>query len=217
MSGSDNKFLKPSSSKSKTTQTRPSSFGSRKTCEPLLPCCFRFSAPFVENAFQKRSKSSTFAVDKTIWHSFSRPALGLVPTLLRAGPRGKSKRTARVSSPGEVLLRQPGGFEGVGPVFSEVGPPDGLAIAERPQVPDTSLNLSTARLAAAAEADQHEHLVACVDQLFDFQPRPIRPGRNKVAIEGAHFIGPTKHHGVHEPPRQINNEIRWKLVPGLGI
>src|SRR5215207_4165183 len=66
MSGSDNKFLKPSSSQSKTTQTRRSSFGSRKTCEPLLPCCFRFSAPFVENAFQKRSKSSIFDVARTI-------------------------------------------------------------------------------------------------------------------------------------------------------
>src|SRR4029453_9860734 len=66
MSGSDNKSLKPSSSQSKTTQTRRSSFGSRKTCEPLLPCCFRFSAPFVENAFQKRSKSSIFDVARTI-------------------------------------------------------------------------------------------------------------------------------------------------------
>ena len=42
------------------------------------------------------------------------------------------------------LLRKPGGFEGLGPVFSEVDPPDGLAIAERPQVPDKSLNRSAA-------------------------------------------------------------------------
>ena len=61
------------------------------------------------------------------------------------------------------LLRQPGGFEGPGSVVSEVGPLDWLAIAERPQVPDKSLNLSAARLAAAAEADQHEHLLAGVD------------------------------------------------------
>jgi hypothetical protein len=58
--------LKPLLVPSKTTQTRRSSFGSRKTCEPLLPCCFRFSAPLVENAFQNRPKSPTFAVDKTM-------------------------------------------------------------------------------------------------------------------------------------------------------
>src|SRR5215216_27457 len=115
------------------------------------------------------------------------------------------------------LPPQPSGFEGLRPVFSEVGPPDGLAIAERPQVPYKSLNLSAAHPAASAEADQHEHLVACVDQLFDFQPRPIRPGRIEVAIEGAQFIGPTKDHGVYEPPRQIDYEIRWEHVPGFRV
>src|SRR5919201_2942558 len=56
------KLCQPASSQSKTTQTRSSSLGSRKTCAPLDPCCLRFSAPLVENAFQKRSKSSNFAV-----------------------------------------------------------------------------------------------------------------------------------------------------------
>src|SRR5215211_8334530 len=48
------------------TQTRSLSFGSRKTCAPLQPCCFRFSAPLVEKVFQKRSKSPIFAVARTI-------------------------------------------------------------------------------------------------------------------------------------------------------
>src|SRR5439155_7030672 len=34
----------------------------RKTVEPLEPCCRRFSAPFVEKMFRKRSKSSTCVV-----------------------------------------------------------------------------------------------------------------------------------------------------------
>jgi hypothetical protein len=49
-----------------------SSFGSRKTCEPLDPYCFRFSAPFVENVFQKRSKSSNFDVARITSISFRR-------------------------------------------------------------------------------------------------------------------------------------------------
>ena len=51
-------------SMSKTTQTRLSSLGSRNTRAPWDPCSFRFSAPFVEKVFQKRSKSSTFTVDR---------------------------------------------------------------------------------------------------------------------------------------------------------
>ncbi len=42
------------------------SFGSRKTCAPLDPCCFRFSAPLVEKVFQNWSKSPIFAVARTI-------------------------------------------------------------------------------------------------------------------------------------------------------
>ena len=56
----------PASSQSKIAQTRSLSFGSRKTCDPLQPCCFRFSAPLVEKVFQKRSKSSIFTVARTI-------------------------------------------------------------------------------------------------------------------------------------------------------
>src|SRR6476660_8433445 len=65
-SGSEVKLFQPASSQSKIAQTRSLSFGSRKTCAPLQPCCFRFSAPLVENVFQKRSKSPIFAVAKTI-------------------------------------------------------------------------------------------------------------------------------------------------------
>src|SRR5712671_1261528 len=65
-SGSDRKFLKPCSSQSKITQTRSASVGSRKTVAPLDPCCFRFSAPLVENTFRKRLKSSTFVVASII-------------------------------------------------------------------------------------------------------------------------------------------------------
>ena len=37
-----------------------------KDVRPLEPCCFRFSAPLVEKVFQQRSKSSIFAVARTI-------------------------------------------------------------------------------------------------------------------------------------------------------
>src|ERR1044071_4803136 len=65
-SGSEVKLCQPASSQSKIAQTRSLSFGSRKTCDPLQPCCFRFSAPLVEKVFQKRSKSPIFAVARTI-------------------------------------------------------------------------------------------------------------------------------------------------------
>src|SRR2546422_1252050 len=68
------KFCQPSASQSKSTQTRPSSLGSRKTCEPLDPCCFRFSRLVVEKIFIQRSKSSTFDVARNI-------------SLLLCGPR----------------------------------------------------------------------------------------------------------------------------------
>src|SRR2546421_8163823 len=58
------KLCQPSSSQSKSTQTRPSSLGSRKTCEPLDPCCLRFSRLVVEKIFHQRSNSSTFVVAK---------------------------------------------------------------------------------------------------------------------------------------------------------
>src|SRR4029453_3151549 len=71
-------------SQSKIAQTLSLSFGSRKTCDPLQPCAFRFSAPLVENTFQKRSKSSIFAVAKTISASSCRSAIR-VPTLRHFG------------------------------------------------------------------------------------------------------------------------------------
>src|SRR5712692_11458951 len=58
------KFCQPSASQSKSTQTRPFSLGSRKTCEPFDPCCFRFSRLVVENTLHQRSKSSTFVVPR---------------------------------------------------------------------------------------------------------------------------------------------------------
>src|SRR2546423_3896599 len=58
------KFCQPSASQSKSTHTRPSSLGSRKACEPLDPCCFRFSRLVVEKTLHQRSKSSTFVVAK---------------------------------------------------------------------------------------------------------------------------------------------------------
>ena len=64
--GSERKLCQPSTSQSKSTQTRSSSLGSRKTVEPLDPCCFRFSAPLVEKIFSKRSKSSTVVVARII-------------------------------------------------------------------------------------------------------------------------------------------------------
>src|SRR4051794_37190323 len=65
-SGSERKLWKPSSSQSKSTQTRSSSLGSRKTFEPVDPCCFRFSAPLVEKIVKNWSKSSTVVVARNI-------------------------------------------------------------------------------------------------------------------------------------------------------
>src|SRR5258708_34053217 len=73
-SGSEAKLCQPFSSQSKTTQTRSSSVGSRKTVQPLEPCCLRFSAPLVVKTFKKRSKSSTFVVARIISLLLSRPA-----------------------------------------------------------------------------------------------------------------------------------------------
>src|SRR5438876_233301 len=56
------KFRQPSASQSKSTQTRPSSLGSRKVWEPLDPCCFRFSRLVVVKTLHQRLKSSTFDV-----------------------------------------------------------------------------------------------------------------------------------------------------------
>src|SRR6476646_8766355 len=80
-SGSEVKLCQPASSQSKIAQTRSLSFGSRKTCAPLQPCCFRFSAPLVEKVFQKRSKSAIFAVARTIFAPLSE-CVG-VPSTLR--------------------------------------------------------------------------------------------------------------------------------------
>src|SRR3954469_19753622 len=65
-SGSERKLWKPSSSQSKSTQTLSPSLGSRKTFEPVDPCCFRFSAPLVEKIFKNWSKSSTVVVARNI-------------------------------------------------------------------------------------------------------------------------------------------------------
>src|SRR2546430_294234 len=68
-SGSETKLCQPSAFQSKSTQTRSSSLGSRKTVAPFDPCCFRFSAPLVEKIFSKRSKSSTCVVARIIFFS----------------------------------------------------------------------------------------------------------------------------------------------------
>src|SRR5215207_272841 len=100
MSGSASNSRKPSSSQSKITQTRWSSLGSRKTCEPLLPCCFRFSAPRVENALQKRSKSSILVVVKII---------SILPSSKVALPTAVSRENHRFRC--EARLVQSGGFD----------------------------------------------------------------------------------------------------------
>src|SRR4051812_15153329 len=68
-SGSETKFCQPSASQSNSTHTRSSSLGSRKTCEPLDPCCSRFAAPLVEKILTNWSKSSTFVVARIILSS----------------------------------------------------------------------------------------------------------------------------------------------------
>lgn len=117
----------------------------------------------------------------------------------------------------EPLLRQPGGVEGTRPILSEVGPADGVAIAECPQIPDKDLNVSTAHLAAPSEANQRQHVVACIDQLFNVQTRATSPRRVEVAVEGAHFIGPMEDHGIYQASRKVDHEIRWKQMPGLRV
>ena len=96
-SGSEVKLCQPASSQSKIAQTRSLSFGSRKTCDPLQPCCFRFSAPLVEKVFQKRSKSSIFAVARTIVSSSAGTCCCAVhPTPLRKMERGSQPTSGRV-------------------------------------------------------------------------------------------------------------------------
>jgi hypothetical protein len=95
-SGSEVKLCQPASSQSKIAQTRSLSFGSRKTCAPLQPCCFRFSAPFVEKVFQKRSKSSIFAVARTIVSSsVGACCCAVYPTAPRGHARPCSFRVER--------------------------------------------------------------------------------------------------------------------------
>src|SRR5438309_6771607 len=65
-SGSDTKLAQPFSSQSKSAQTRFSSLGSRKTVQPLEPCCLRLSAPLVEKIFRNWSKLSTVVVARII-------------------------------------------------------------------------------------------------------------------------------------------------------
>src|SRR5882762_6270246 len=77
--GSEAKRCHPSASQSNSTQTRSSSLGSRNTCAPLDPCSRRFSAPFVEKIFVKRSKSSTCVVARSI----------LLLLVSRCGPCGE--------------------------------------------------------------------------------------------------------------------------------
>src|SRR5207247_9724606 len=86
-------LCQPSSSQSKTTQTRSSSLGSRKTCAPLDPCCFRFSAPLVEKVFQKRSKLICLG-HRGRWLRKHSPS-----------PRGENSERALVPSASPALLR----------------------------------------------------------------------------------------------------------------
>src|SRR5437773_792709 len=108
-SGSETKLCQPAPSQSKSTQTRSSSLGSRKTVAPFDPCCFRFSAPLVEKIFTNRSKSSTCVVAKII---------SLLLSVLSAGARrrwsGESAprtperhRANALSGVNEVVLERP--------------------------------------------------------------------------------------------------------------
>src|SRR6476646_3257246 len=93
-SGSETKLCQPSASQSKSTQTRSASLGSRKTCAPFDPCCLRFSAPFVEKIFKKRSKSSTCVVARIISLPF---CLSSAPPLVADG-----RASVRPSRPGRT-------------------------------------------------------------------------------------------------------------------
>ena len=92
------------------------------------------------------------------------------------------------------LLREAYGFVGRRSVFSEVRPLGRLTVAERPHVPDISLNRDAARLPPAARADEREHLVACIDHLFglparvspfSYLPLAVGPGPHLVAMTPA--------------------------------
>src|SRR6185503_9542488 len=91
-------------------QTRSLSFGSRKTCAPLEPCCFRFSAPLVEKVFQKRSKSSIFAVARTIvFSSVGRCRCAIHPTPLHHELERRSDPAPGRVHPPSAALPQPSG------------------------------------------------------------------------------------------------------------
>jgi hypothetical protein len=83
-------------------------FGSRKTCDPLQPCCFRFSAPFVEEVFQKRSKSPIFAVARTNF----RLLCGKCLALLRDSPRSIPLVEVRVAHSADEAAETPGDRDG---------------------------------------------------------------------------------------------------------
>src|SRR5215217_6296233 len=114
-SGSDAKFLKPSASQSKRTQTRSSSLGSRKTVEPLDPYCVRFSALVVEKMLRKRSKSSTVVVASSIRSPCRAPRhRGSAPSVRRVSTAGRDRRIGRTpySVGREGMLEGPDGGGG---------------------------------------------------------------------------------------------------------
>src|SRR5919108_2535394 len=138
-SGSETKFCQPAASQSKSTQTRPSSLGSRKTCERLEPCCFRFSRLVVENTLHQRSKSSTFEVARN--NLSSSPFLGAAarrrwcgeskpwPPHPVSGDRSVRRCRSAADAHSALALRQDGVLRV--PCRPRAGPVDGKALEQR--------------------------------------------------------------------------------------
>ena len=64
------------------------------------------------------------------------------------------------------LLRQPHGFEGVGPAWEPL-PPHGGPVLHRPHLADAPVGLDPALLPKAPHGCRREHLVSGVDEFMD--------------------------------------------------
>ena len=123
------------------------------------------------------------------------------------------------------LLRQTDGFEGRRSVFSEVRPLDGLTVAERPHVPDVSLNLDAARLSPTARPDESEHLVARVDHFLGLPASvsalPISPPSRSA--QARTWLRPRRSPGLSDAARsraqlgrgQVPNCLRPLVKQGV--
>src|SRR4051794_14071778 len=113
--------------------------------------------------------------------------------------RNRASEVSRVATPTAPRLRgEPSGFEGRGSVVSEVRPLGRLTVAERPHVPDISLNRDAARLSPTARPDERDHLVACVNHFFGLPARVSPLPHLPLAVgPGPHLVATLDHSRIY--------------------